>query len=87
MLMAIEIPNELAMQLRPFEKQLPQLLEYSLREFTATTQVGFRGLNEVLELFAKLPTPEEILALRPSETLQTTSPAITGKVPYRRLNS
>jgi hypothetical protein len=71
MLITVNIPNELATQLRPFEKQLPRLLEYGLREYAATTQVGFRGMNEVLELFAKLPTPEEILALRPSETLQT----------------
>jgi hypothetical protein len=71
MLITVNIPNELATQLRPFEKQLPRLLEYGLREFNATTQVGFRGMNEVLELFAKLPTPEEILALHPSEMLQT----------------
>ncbi len=71
MLVTANVPNELAMQLRPFEKPLPRLLEYGLREFNATNQVGFRGMNEVLELFAKLPTPEEILALRPSETWQT----------------
>ncbi|OQW86514.1 MAG: hypothetical protein BWK78_09965 [Thiotrichaceae bacterium IS1] len=71
MLITANVSDELAMQLRPFEKQLPRLLDYGLREFNATTQVGFRGMNEVLELFAKLPTPEEILALRPSETLRT----------------
>lgn len=71
MLITANVPNELASQLRPFEKQLPRLLEYGLREFTATAKVGFQGMNEVLELFAKLPTPEEILALHPSETLQT----------------
>jgi uncharacterized coiled-coil DUF342 family protein len=56
--------------LRPFEKQQPRLLDYGLREFKATTQVGFREMDEILELFTKLPIVEEILALRPSETLQ-----------------
>lgn len=71
MLITVNISDELAMQLQPFEKQLPRLLEHGLREFNATTQIGFQGANEVLELLAKLPTPEEILALRPSDTLQT----------------
>lgn len=71
MLITINVSDELARQLRPFEKQLPRLLDYGLREFNATSQIGFRSINEVLELFAKLPTPNEILALRPSETLQT----------------
>lgn len=71
MLITINVPNDLAVQLRPFETQLPRWLESRLREFNTTPQVGFRGMSEVLELFAKLPTPEEILALHPSETLQT----------------
>lgn len=32
---------------------------------------GFNGIAEVLEFLATLPTPEEIIALRPSKTLQT----------------
>lgn len=71
MLITINVPNELAMQLRPFEQQLPRLLEYGLREFNATSQIGFPGMSDILELLAKLPSPEEILALRPSESLQT----------------
>ncbi len=34
-------------------------------------QVGFSGLTEVVEFLANLPTPEAIIALRPSETLQS----------------
>jgi uracil-DNA glycosylase len=32
--------------------------------------MGFTGAAEVLEFLATLPTPEEIIALRPSEALQ-----------------
>lgn len=41
MFITINIPDELAVQLRPFEKQLPQLLAWGLHEFNATTQIGF----------------------------------------------
>lgn len=68
--MTLDIPEELATQLQPLEKQLPRILELGLRELNALTQLGFEGAAEVLEFLAKLPTPEEIIALRPSETLQ-----------------
>lgn len=65
-----EISSELANRLRPFESQVSRILELGLREFDATEQTGFEGAAEVLELLATLPTPEEILALRPSRPLQ-----------------
>jgi hypothetical protein len=66
----LDIPEELAKQLQPLENQLPRILELGLRELNALTQVGFEGAAEVLEFLAKLPTPEEIIALHPSESLQ-----------------
>ena len=66
----LNIPEELATRLRSVEDQLPRILELGLREFSAPTQPGFKGATAVIELLAGLPTPEEILALRPSEDLQ-----------------
>lgn len=66
----VEVPDELAMRLSPLQEQLPQILELGLREWSADVQSGFSGLADVLEFLANLPTPEEILALKPSETLQ-----------------
>jgi hypothetical protein len=40
-----------------------------LRELNASGQSGFDGAAGVLELLATLPTPEEILNLRPSPRL------------------
>lgn len=51
--------------------QIPQILEFGLREIEATPQSGFTGLSAILEFLAGLPTPEEILELHPSEQLQT----------------
>ena len=66
----VEVPHELAVRLRPFDKQLPRIIELGLREWTAVGQTGFEGASEVLEFLAKLPSPEETLALRPSDGLQ-----------------
>jgi len=65
----VEVPDELALRLSPLQEQLPQILELGLREWNADAQVGFSGLAEVLEFLANLPSPEEILALKPSEAL------------------
>jgi hypothetical protein len=66
----LRIPDELATRLRPLEAQLPQILELGIREWTAREETGFDGLTGVLETLANLPAPEEVLALRPSTTLQ-----------------
>ncbi len=41
-----------------------------LREVNASSQAGFKGLAEVLELLASLPAPEDVLALRPAPVLE-----------------
>ena len=63
-------PLEVAAQLNLFEGKLPKILELGMRELNTLEQVGFSGLTEVVEFLASLPTPEAIIALRPSETLQ-----------------
>ncbi len=69
--MTLEVPNDLARRLEPVEDQLLQILEMGLREFHASPQKGYRGMAEVLEFLASLPSPEEILSLRPSRNLQS----------------
>lgn len=64
------IPDDLATRLRPFETQLPQILELGIREWSARQEPGFDSLTGVLETLAALPAPEEILTLRPSAALQ-----------------
>jgi hypothetical protein len=66
----LKLPDELADRLRNQEARLPEILELGLRELAAKGQQGFEGASEVLEFLAGLPTPEEILALRPSRVLQ-----------------
>src|SRR3954463_7439418 len=66
----LTVPEELADRLRPVEQPLPQILDLGIREWQARREAGFSGLTEVLEQLAALPTPEEVLALRPSAALQ-----------------
>ena len=70
MQVTLELPDEIVEQLHPLEDKLPQVLELGLREFNAMNEVGFSGTAEVMEFLASLPTPEAIIALRPSESLQ-----------------
>lgn len=79
MLMTVDIPNELAVRLQPFAQSMPQVLELGLHEFSLPKQSGFHGLGEVLEFLACVPTPDEIIALRPSSVLQEQVNALLEK--------
>lgn len=67
----IQIPDELAGRLHSRSAEIPRLLELGLRELEAEGQLGFDGAADVLEFLAGLPSPEEVLALRPSSALQS----------------
>lgn len=70
MQLTLHIPDDLAAELRPRQGRLPRILSLGLRELDAEEATGFSGVADVLELLASLPTPDEILALRPSSALQ-----------------
>ena len=70
MQITFDLSEELVTRLNSVEDKLPQVIELGLRELNASPQEGFNGIAEILEFLATLPTPEEIIALRPSETLQ-----------------
>ncbi len=66
----LELPDHLVERLRKHEERLPEILELGLREFQAEMPGGFEGATEVLEFLAGLPSPREILDLKPSERLR-----------------
>jgi hypothetical protein len=76
--MTITISDELATRLRPVKDRLPQILELGLRELHAAPP-SYEGLNDVLEALARLPSPEEVLALRLSPALQSRIEALLQK--------
>lgn len=66
----LDLSDELVAQITPAKKSLAQIIALGLREFNAKKLQGFHGLSDVLEFLADLPSPEEILALKPSAQLQ-----------------
>jgi hypothetical protein len=71
MQITFDLSEELISRLNSVEDKLPQVIELGLRELNANPQEGFNGVAEILEFLATLPTPEAIIALRPSQELQT----------------
>lgn len=70
MLISVTIADELAKKLQPYEAQFPEIVELGIREWCARSEAGYNGVSDVLEKLAALPTPEEVLALRPTPPLQ-----------------
>jgi hypothetical protein len=70
MQITLDIPEELFAKLGTLDQNLPQILELGANELLSRPQAGFTGFAEVLDFLANLPTPEEILNLRPSPALQ-----------------
>ncbi len=79
MVLKLDLPESLAARLRHHRDALPRILELGLREMHAASQPGFQGLAEVLETLASLPTPEEVLNLRPSLALEERIRALLEK--------
>lgn len=70
MQITLDLPDDLAVQLNAIQSKLPEILKLGLRELNATPREGFSGIADILEFLADLPTPAEILALRPTPELQ-----------------
>ncbi|HYV28405.1 MAG TPA: hypothetical protein VFA77_12780 [Candidatus Eisenbacteria bacterium] len=71
MKVTLDLPDDLAADLRQFEHQSASIVAAGLRELKTPVDSQFHGLTAVLEKLAELPSPEEVLALRPSAELQT----------------
>ena len=67
--LTLTVPDELATRLRAVEDRLPEIIEMGLREWLSTSP-GYSGLADVIETLARLPSPEEVLGLRPASHLQ-----------------
>ena len=71
MQITIEVPNTLGRQLQRFRDRLPEVLERGLHEVLAETRGEFQDENVIMELLASQPSPERVLAIRPSPELQS----------------
>ena len=69
MQLTIDLPDTLAARVRLNRKNLDRIFEAGLQEQQANASTGYQGLADVLRFLASLPTPAEILELRPSKKL------------------
>jgi hypothetical protein len=67
----INVPDTLEKELQRFRDRLPEALERGLRELSAETQAQPLDENEIVALLASQPSPDRVLAIRPSPELQT----------------
>ena len=71
MQVTVELPDDIAAQLVSLHDELPEILALGLLQVRANPSTGFSGLSEVLQFLARLPSPQEILALQLSDAAQS----------------
>jgi len=83
----IDIPDDIAASIDDFHDRLDEIIRLGLRRLAATDAVGFDGIDEVIETLASLPSPQDVLALRPSEPLQQRISELSGKAQSNELTN
>ncbi|MBW3543169.1 MAG: hypothetical protein KY476_23175 [Planctomycetes bacterium] len=69
--LTLNVSDELAAELATCDAaEMSRLLELAMRERNARHHIRLPGLAEIFERLAELPSPEEVLALRPADSLQ-----------------
>jgi hypothetical protein len=70
MQITIEVPDLLGQKLQQLGDRLPEALDRALREL-APPEAAYQDDCQILEILASQPSPESILAIRPTSELQT----------------
>ncbi|MEH1769511.1 hypothetical protein [Nostoc sp.] len=71
MQITVEVSEELGQQLQQFPDRLQEIVERGLQELLSEQSGNFLDEKEIIGLLASQPTPEQILAIRPSPEFQT----------------
>ena len=66
----IRVPDDLGRQLEQYRDRLPELLERGLRDVQVEDIADVTAATDILAVLASQPTPEQMLALRPSDAMQ-----------------
>jgi hypothetical protein len=66
----ISVPDDLGQRLQPYRERLPELLERGLRDAMAEQAGATHDEQDIITILTSQPTPEQVLALRPSPALQ-----------------
>ena len=70
MIMQVDIPDRLARMLENRADDVGRFLELGLRQAEPKVGPEFDGVFELLQTLSGLPSPQEVMDLRPSQALQ-----------------
>jgi hypothetical protein len=70
MQITIEVPDHLGEQLQQLGDRIPEALDRVIQEFTSIETTEYQDDSKIVELLASQPSPEVVLAIRPSPALQ-----------------
>jgi len=66
----LEVPDRLGEKLQQLGDRLPEALDRALRELIPAETIPYQDELQIVELLASQPSPEVILAIRPTPALQ-----------------
>ena len=66
----IRVPDELGRQLEQYRDRLPELLERGPRDVQVEDTTDVNGAADIIAVLTSQTTPEQLLALKPSEAMQ-----------------
>jgi hypothetical protein len=68
--LTIEVPDTLGQQLQEMQDRLPEILARGLRDVLAEQTAHDQDEEQIVAVLVSQPSPEQVLALQPSPTLQ-----------------
>jgi hypothetical protein len=71
MQITIEVPDRFGEKLQQLGDRLPEALIRGLQELTPTESLPYQDERQIVELLASQPSPEVVLAIRPTLALQS----------------
>ena len=66
----LEVPDRLGEKLQRLGDRLPETLDRLLQDIPTTETISYQDDRQIVELLASQPSPEAILAIRPTTALQ-----------------
>ena len=71
MQITVEVSDDLGRQLQQFSARLNEVIERGLQELLSEQSGNFVDEKQIMALLVSQPTPEQVLAIRPSPEFQT----------------
>ena len=75
----LNVPDLLGEKLQQLGDRLPEALDRAVGELTPTETIPYQDDSQIVELLASQPSPETILAIRPTPALQARMSELLGR--------